>query len=167
MRAVLTGKPNVYGSIFQVRGPGERVLGGKGSVLSLPLSRTAAAGLVPVLCRGRRARRFAGNRRDYPGERGDSRSFSAPKEFCSIACCFSMRGQMKFRQLKLRKNPNCPICGENATIKELIDYEAFCGLNVPEAKSRAFEEITATELNRCIDRTGRSADDRCSRAARI
>ena len=56
---------------------------------------------------------------------------------------------MKFRELKLRKNPDCPICGENPTIKELIDYEEFCGLNLPEEKT-VFEEITATELNDLI-----------------
>jgi adenylyltransferase/sulfurtransferase len=36
--------------------------------------------------------------------------------------------EMKIRELRLRKDPNCPICGENPTIKELIDYEEFCGL---------------------------------------
>ena len=56
---------------------------------------------------------------------------------------------MKFRELKLRKNPDCPICGENATIKELIDYEEFCGLNLP-VETPVLEEITATELNDLI-----------------
>ena len=36
--------------------------------------------------------------------------------------------KFKFRELKLRKNPECPICGENPTIHELIDYEQFCGV---------------------------------------
>ncbi len=35
---------------------------------------------------------------------------------------------MKFRELKLRRDPECPICGEHPTIKELIDYEQFCGI---------------------------------------
>jgi len=35
---------------------------------------------------------------------------------------------MRFRELKLRKNPQCPICGANPTVRELIDYEEFCGL---------------------------------------
>jgi adenylyltransferase/sulfurtransferase len=47
--------------------------------------------------------------------------------------------------MKLRKDPACPICGDNPTITELIDYEEFCGLNTP-AEAPAFEEITATEL---------------------
>jgi adenylyltransferase/sulfurtransferase len=58
--------------------------------------------------------------------------------------------KMKFRELKLRKNPDCPICGDNPTIKELIDYEEFCGLNQPEAETPKLEEITATELNDLI-----------------
>ncbi len=36
--------------------------------------------------------------------------------------------EMKFRELRLRKNPNCPLCGENPTIKALIDYDQFCGI---------------------------------------
>jgi|TARA_B100001750_G_C15463708_1_gene575821 adenylyltransferase/sulfurtransferase len=40
---------------------------------------------------------------------------------------------MEFRTVKLRRNPNCPLCGENPTIKELIDYEVFCGLQPPVA----------------------------------
>ena len=54
---------------------------------------------------------------------------------------------MKFREFKLRKDPDCPVCGENPTIKELIDYEEFCGLRAqPQAEPEALEEITATEL---------------------
>jgi molybdopterin/thiamine biosynthesis adenylyltransferase/rhodanese-related sulfurtransferase/molybdopterin converting factor small subunit len=56
---------------------------------------------------------------------------------------------MKFREFKLRKDPKCPVCGEEPTVKELIDYEQFCGITSqhaapPEPK---LEEITATELN--------------------
>jgi adenylyltransferase/sulfurtransferase len=58
--------------------------------------------------------------------------------------------KMRFRELKLRKNPDCPICGVNPTIKELIDYEEFCGLRQPVAEEKPLEEITATELNELI-----------------
>jgi adenylyltransferase/sulfurtransferase len=57
---------------------------------------------------------------------------------------------MKFRELKLRKDPNCALCGPNATIKELVDYEAFCGLNAP-VEEPDLDEITATELNNWIN----------------
>jgi rhodanese-related sulfurtransferase len=60
--------------------------------------------------------------------------------------------QMQFRELKLRKDPQCPVCGEQPTIRELIDYEAFCGLTPagPEAGA-GLEEITATELKARLD----------------
>ena len=37
---------------------------------------------------------------------------------------------MEFRELKIRRNPNCPLCGDNPTVTELIDYEIFCGVSV-------------------------------------
>jgi adenylyltransferase/sulfurtransferase len=61
--------------------------------------------------------------------------------------------QMKFREFKLRKDPNCRVCGENATIKELIDYEEFCGLrSQPQPAATGIEEISATELKQRLDR---------------
>ena len=62
---------------------------------------------------------------------------------------------MRWRELKLRRDPACPICGDNPTIKELIDYEEFCGLRPQpqEAKvSEVLEETTASELKRRLDR---------------
>jgi adenylyltransferase/sulfurtransferase len=61
---------------------------------------------------------------------------------------------MQFREVKLRKNPHCPICGDHPTINELIDYEAFCGVNVvPESGTadRAYE-ISARELRERLGR---------------
>ena len=54
------------------------------------------------------------------------------------------------KEPKLRKNPKCPLCGENPSIKELIDYEEFCGLKVPIEEKTSIEEITANELNNWI-----------------
>jgi adenylyltransferase/sulfurtransferase len=59
--------------------------------------------------------------------------------------------KMTFRQVKLRKDPDCPLCGENPTIKELIDYEQFCGLKEPVEAKPDLEEITAVELKSLID----------------
>ena len=42
---------------------------------------------------------------------------------------------MRFRELKLRKNPECPVCGTNPTVTKLIDYEQFCGI-VPETRRK-------------------------------
>ncbi len=62
---------------------------------------------------------------------------------------------MKFRELKLRKNPECPVCGENPTVKELIDYQQFCGI-MPESKEdkavkNGIPQITVKELKRRRD----------------
>ncbi len=62
---------------------------------------------------------------------------------------------MNFRELKLRKDPNCPICGEHRTINELIDYEEFCGIRGEEAPAQPVEEseeITVGELKARMDR---------------
>jgi adenylyltransferase/sulfurtransferase len=59
--------------------------------------------------------------------------------------------RMKFRELKLRKDPNCPICGTNPTIKELIDYEEFCGLRGPSEQLGEEFQITADALKEKID----------------
>jgi len=65
--------------------------------------------------------------------------------------------QMKFRELKLRRNPNCPICGDNPSIKQLIDYEQFCGLSPGEtlaaqAADGKIEEISVKDLKRRLDK---------------
>jgi adenylyltransferase/sulfurtransferase len=62
--------------------------------------------------------------------------------------------KMKFRELKLRKNPGCPMCGDQPTIKELIDYEEFCGMRpkANPASAPAKAQITAQELDLRIRR---------------
>jgi adenylyltransferase/sulfurtransferase len=63
--------------------------------------------------------------------------------------------KMQFRELKLRKDPNCPICGEHPTIHELIDYEQFCGIRGEETEAQPVqesEEITVQELKARMDR---------------
>jgi sulfur-carrier protein adenylyltransferase/sulfurtransferase len=61
---------------------------------------------------------------------------------------------MRFRELKLHKNPACPICGPNRTITKLIDYEEFCGIRGEEAPAvtNGIPEITPTELKTRLDR---------------
>src|SRR5208282_4947803 len=62
---------------------------------------------------------------------------------------------MRFRELKLRKNPECPVCGQNPTVTQLIDYQQFCGI-VPETSEEknvknGIPQITVKELKRRID----------------
>jgi adenylyltransferase/sulfurtransferase len=61
--------------------------------------------------------------------------------------------EMRFREMKLRKDPACPLCGEHPSIHQLIDYQQFCGLTpAGQAPSSPDEEISAVELKRRLDR---------------
>jgi adenylyltransferase/sulfurtransferase len=62
--------------------------------------------------------------------------------------------QMRFRELKLRRDPECPACGDHPTIHELIDYDQFCGVVPAQAQSAGsgVPEITAQELKAKLDR---------------
>ena len=57
---------------------------------------------------------------------------------------------MKFRELKLRRDPACPVCGEHPTIKELIDYEVFCGIE-PTKEDENSDEVTVQEMKKALD----------------
>ena len=60
---------------------------------------------------------------------------------------------MKFRELKLRKNPDCPACGKNPTIKELIDYNEFCGIRGEEVEVVPTSgDIQVEELKKRLDK---------------
>src|SRR6201985_1023835 len=60
--------------------------------------------------------------------------------------------EMQYRQVKVRKDPDCAVCGEHPTVTELIDYEAFCGVVSEEAQEAAAgSTITASELKDMID----------------
>jgi adenylyltransferase/sulfurtransferase len=61
---------------------------------------------------------------------------------------------MRFRELRVRKNPECPVCGANPTVKELIDYNQFCGIRGEESEapvSAKIPEIQPEELKRRLD----------------
>jgi adenylyltransferase/sulfurtransferase len=61
---------------------------------------------------------------------------------------------MKFRELKLRRDSQCPVCGEHPIIKELIDYEMFCGI-VPEAEPTSNpDEVTVQDMKKALDNPG-------------
>jgi len=60
--------------------------------------------------------------------------------------------EMKFRELRLRRDPQCPLCGENPTITKLIDYDQFCGINTTSMKSDCSpDEVTVHDLKRALD----------------
>ena len=155
---VLTGKPNVYGSIFRFEGQASvfwaAAENGRGSCYRCLYPEPPPPGLVPSCAEG-------GVLGVLPGIVGAIQANETIKIILGAEGTLMNRlllfdaWQMKFRELKLRKDPNCPVCGENPTIKELIDYEEFCGLRAqPEVQSNVpkLEEITATELKQRLDR---------------
>ena len=148
--AVLTGKPNVYGSIFRFEGQASVFWAEKGACYRCLYPEPPPPGLVPSCAEG-------GVLGVLPGIVGTIQANEVLKVILGAEGILLNRlllfdaWTMKFRELKLRKNPNCELCGENATIKELVDYDAFCGLNAPVEEELPYEEITAVELDRWIN----------------
>ena len=146
--SVLTGKPNVYGSIFRFEGQASVFWAEKGACYRCLYPEPPPPGLVPSCAEG-------GVLGVLPGIVGTIQANEVIKVILGAEGILLNRlllfdaWKMRFRELKLRKNPDCPICGDNATLKELIDYEEFCGLNLPEEKPE-IEEITVLELNDLI-----------------
>ncbi|HSP61821.1 MAG TPA: molybdopterin-synthase adenylyltransferase MoeB, partial [Pyrinomonadaceae bacterium] len=150
---VLTGKPNVYGSIFRFEGQASVFWAERGACYRCLYSEPPPPGLVPSCAEG-------GVLGVLPGIIGAIQATEALKIILGAPDILVNRlllfdaWRMRFRELKLRKNPDCPVCGDNPTIKELIDYEEFCGVTPqpPAATENKMEEITATELKQRLDR---------------
>ena len=148
--SVLTGKPNVYGSIFRFEGQASVFWAEKGACYRCLYPEPPPPGLVPSCAEG-------GVLGVLPGIVGTIQANEAIKVILGAEGILLNRlllfdaWKMNFRQLKLRKDPNCPLCGEDPTIKELIDYEEFCGLNLRD-EAPQIEEITAAELKDLLDK---------------
>ena len=124
---VLLGKPNVYGSIFRFEGQASVFYAEEGPCYRCLFPEPPPPGLVPSCAEG-------GVLGILPGTIGAIQATEAIKLILGIGEPLIGRLllydalNMEFDQVRLRKNPNCPICGENRTITELIDYEQFCGM---------------------------------------
>ena len=147
---VLTAKPNVYGSIFRFEGQASVFWAERGPCYRCLYPEPPPPGLVPSCAEG-------GVLGVLPGIIGAIQANETIKIILGAHIMVNRlllfdAWRMRFRELKLRKNPECPVCGDNPTIKELIDYEQFCGITQqPETKS-TMEEITATELKQRLDK---------------
>ena len=124
---VLSGKANVYGSIFRFEGQISVFNYKGGPCYRCLFSEPPPPGLVPSCAEG-------GVFGVLPGVVGCLQATEVIKVLLEIGDIASERLlifdalTMKFRQLKLRKNKDCILCGENPSVKELIDYEIFCGM---------------------------------------
>ncbi len=148
---VLLGKPNVYGSIFRFEGQVSVFDAKKGPCYRCLYPEPPPPGLVPSCAEG-------GVLGILPGIIGTLQAAEAVKLIIEQGnpligrLLFLDVLEMQPREMKLRKDPNCPICGENATIKELIDYEEFCGigrgeLGQEETTQREDSEEDVLEIN--------------------
>jgi len=148
---VLTGKPNVYGSIFRFEGQASVFATEQGPCYRCLYPEPPPPGLVPSCAEG-------GVLGILPGLVGVIQATEAIK--LVLGKGEPLIGRlllvdalaMKFRELKLRKNPDCPVCGTHPTITKLIDYNEFCGIRGEEAPVEAgVPEIQVEELKRRLD----------------
>ncbi len=127
----LEGKPLVDGSILIFDGQATLFLPGQGCYRCL-FPEPPPPGLVPNCAE-------AGVLGALTGLVGSIQATEALKHFLGIGESLVSRLllidalSMSFREVRLKKNPSCPLCGDNPTVTELIDYEVFCGLTAPEA----------------------------------
>jgi adenylyltransferase/sulfurtransferase len=130
---VLTGKPNAYGSIFRFEGQASVFATKEGPCYRCLYPEPPPPGLVPSCAEG-------GVLGILPGLVGVIQATEVIKLILGkgqplIGRLLLVNAlDMRFRELKLRKNPECPVCGPNPTVTKLIDYEQFCGI-VPEQKA--------------------------------
>ena len=148
---VLTGKPNVYGSIFRFEGQASVFATEQGPCYRCLYPEPPPPGLVPSCAEG-------GVLGILPGLVGVMQAtevikliLGAGEPLIGRLLLIDALG-MKFRELKLRKNPDCPACGTHPTVTKLIDYNEFCGIR-GEEKSVAgtTSDMQVEELKRRLD----------------
>src|SRR5580700_1367576 len=148
---VLSGKPNVYGSIFRFEGQASVFATKDGPCYRCLYPEPPSPGLVPSCAEG-------GVLGILPGLVGVIQATEVIKlilgkgdPLIGRLLLIDALG-MKFRELKLRKNPDCPVCGTHRTITKLIDYNEFCGIRGEEKPvGSGVPEIQVEELKRRLD----------------
>ena len=144
---VLSGnKPNAYGSIFRFEGQASVFATEEGPCYRCLYPEPPPPGLVPSCAEG-------GVLGILPGLVGIIQATEVIKLILGIGeplvgrlLLVDALG-MNFRQLKLRKNPECPVCGPNPTVTELIDYDQFCGIEKPADATGPLEVATNKEVS--------------------
>jgi adenylyltransferase/sulfurtransferase len=151
---VLLGKPYVYGSILRFEGQVAVFDGADGPCYRCLFREPPPPGLVPGCAEG-------GVLGVLPGIIGSAQALEAIKLITGVGETLAGRIvifdalRFRWRELRLRKNPECPVCGTHPSITELIDYDVFCGLKGPVMNGsdhpQAIPQITATELKQRLD----------------
>ena len=148
---VLTGKPNVYGSIFRFEGQASVFATKDGPCYRCLYPEPPPPGAVPSCAEG-------GVLGILPGLIGVIQATETIKLILGIGESLAGRlllidaATMRFRELKLRKNPECLACGAHPTVTHLIDYNQFCGVSKEETGAAAtMADMTVEELKRRLD----------------
>lgn len=146
---VLLGKPNVYGSIFRFEGQVSVFWGAQGPCYRCLFPEPPPPGLVPSCAEG-------GVLGVLPGIIGSLQANEVIKLIVGVGDSLVGRLvlfdalKMKFRELRLKKSPDCPICSASPTQRELIDYEYFCGITQETQEGDGFE-IMAPDAKAWLD----------------
>ncbi len=148
---VLSGKPNVYASVFRFEGQASVFATSAGPCYRCLYPEAPPPGMVPSCAEG-------GVLGVLPGLMGIIQATEAIKLVLGsgeplIGRLLLVNAlDMRFREVRIRKDPECPICGEHRRIHELIDYDEFCGVRGEEAPLTAdVPEIQPEELKRRLD----------------
>lgn len=151
---VLLGKPYVYGSIFRFEGQNAVFSTEGGPCYRCLFAEPPPPGMVPSCAEG-------GVLGVLPGIVGTIQAMETIKLLLGLGETLAGRLlifdalRMRFRDLRIRRDPECPVCGDSPTVRELIDYEAFCGLDTQEKGSTGMatdsDELTVSELKSRID----------------
>jgi molybdopterin/thiamine biosynthesis adenylyltransferase/rhodanese-related sulfurtransferase/molybdopterin converting factor small subunit len=149
---VLLRKPNAYGSIFRFEGQASVFATVGGPCYRCLYPEPPPPGLVPSCAEG-------GVLGVLPGVVGTIQATEAIKLILGAGTTLVGRlllydaWTMRFRELKLRRDPSCPVCGDHPTIKQLIDYEEFCGVRpaAAQAPGVSVPETTVEELKVRLD----------------
>ena len=148
---VLLGKPNVYGTIFRFEGQASVFWAEHGPCYRCLYPEPPPPGLVPSCAEG-------GVLGILPGTIGTIQATETIKLLLGIGEPLIGRLllydalKMRFREMKLRKDPACPVCGENPTVTELIDYQQFCGVDPRTERGETDRDITPKELQARLSR---------------
>lgn len=148
---VILKKPNVYGSIFRFEGQATVFAYEDGPCYRCLYPEPPPPGLVPSCAEG-------GVLGILPGLIGVVQATEAVKIILGVGETLKNRLllydalNMRFRELKLRRDKDCPVCGDNPTVKELIDYQEFCGLKQPANAEPLSGVIDPVEVKAKIDR---------------
>ncbi|MEO7273156.1 MAG: molybdopterin-synthase adenylyltransferase MoeB [Vicinamibacterales bacterium] len=148
---VILGKPNAYGSIFRFEGQASVFATKGGPCYRCLYPEPPPPGLVPSCAEG-------GVLGVLPGVIGTIQATETIKLLLGGGTTLIGRlllydaWNMRFRELKLRRDVDCPVCGDHPTVRELIDYDQFCGITPPAAAaqpavSNAIQEVTVQELH--------------------